>query len=84
MLQHLPSFGSYLKQREEIIADEKKRITIEDVEAKMMTGRTVNSPQREVPQIKDVIGRSLPHIGTYNQLSNKEQVVALIDEVTNI
>ena len=35
----------------------------------------------KVMKIKDVIGRALNRIGTYNDLNNQEQVVALIDEV---
>jgi len=34
----------------------------------------------KVPKIKDVIGSALDRIGTYADLNNKEQVVALIDE----
>lgn len=33
-----------------------------------------------MPTIKDVIGSALNKIGTYGDLNNKEQVVALIDE----
>ncbi len=32
------------------------------------------------PSSQDVIGRALPAIGTYGQLNNTEQVVAIIDE----
>jgi hypothetical protein len=32
-------------------------------------------------KVKDLIGRALNKIGAYNNLNNKEQVVALIDEV---
>ena len=31
--------------------------------------------------IQDVIGRALDSIGAYNDLDNKQQMVALIDEV---
>jgi len=34
----------------------------------------------KIPKIKDIIGVALDKIGTYNDLNNKEQVVALIDE----
>ena len=36
----------------------------------------------KIPRIKDIIGVALDKIGTYNDLNNKEQVVALIDEVS--
>lgn len=33
------------------------------------------------PKLKDVIGSSLKYVGTYKNLDNKKQVVALIDDV---
>lgn len=47
----------------------------------MAPTRPAPKPVKPVPSIKDVIGKSLPHIGTYVQLDNKKQVVALIDDV---
>lgn len=35
-----------------------------------------------VPKISDVLGAALPKIGTYNDLDNRKQVVALIDDVS--
>jgi dihydropyrimidine dehydrogenase (NADP+) len=43
--------------------------------------RPGNLPQAPVPALKDVIGRSLHQIGTYSQLDNKQQVVAVINDV---
>lgn len=37
---------------------------------------------KKAPAIKDVTGTSLQYIGTYKQLDNKKQVVALIDDVS--
>jgi hypothetical protein len=37
--------------------------------------------KEKVKKLRDVIGLSLSKIVSYNQLTNKEQVVALIDEV---
>lgn len=79
-LQHLPSFGNYLKEREKLISDEKRRVTIDDLEGKLKS-RVVLEPTVDIPTIQDVVGRSLSMIGTYNQLNNRQQVVALIDEV---
>lgn len=36
----------------------------------------------KVPLIKDVLGEALPRIGTYKNLDNTKQVVALIDDVS--
>lgn len=40
-------------------------------------GRDVSCP---APSVQNVIGLSLPHIGSYKQMDNKKQVVALIDD----
>ena len=42
--------------------------------------RPAPKPIAPVPTIKNVIGKALSHIGTYKDLNNKEQVVALIDD----
>eukprot|EP00761_Pharyngomonas_kirbyi_P003127 gb/GECH01003131.1/.p1 GENE.gb/GECH01003131.1/~~gb/GECH01003131.1/.p1 ORF type:complete len:1040 (+),score=276.95 gb/GECH01003131.1/:1-3120(+) len=34
----------------------------------------------QVPRIRDMIGRALPHLGTYSDLNNKDQVVAKVDD----
>lgn len=36
---------------------------------------------RHLPLFQDIIGHALPMIGSYGQLDNTQQVVALIDEV---
>lgn len=45
------------------------------------SSRPVPERKGPVPKVKDVIGKSLPHIGTYKKLDNQKQVVALIDDV---
>jgi hypothetical protein len=35
----------------------------------------------KIPLIKEIIGLAIDKIGAYNDLNNKEHVVALIDEV---
>lgn len=35
-----------------------------------------------VPKIQDMLGAALPRIGTYKNLDNTKQVVALIDDVS--
>ena len=39
---------------------------------------------KKAPSVADVIGKALPHIGTYKSLDNKLQKVALIDDVNGI
>ena len=36
----------------------------------------------QAAKVKDVIGAGLRHIGTYKNLDNKKQVVALINDVS--
>ena len=44
--------------------------------------RVLNVVEKErIKQVKDVIGQALDKIGAYANLNNKEQVVAMIDEV---
>lgn len=45
------------------------------------SARPGNLPQAPVPSIKDVIGRSLGNIGSYSELDNKQQVIAVINDV---
>jgi hypothetical protein len=51
------------------------------IEQNMMGGKQATDRKVEVPLVKDIVGKSVSKIGTYGQLNNKEQVVALIDEV---
>ncbi|XP_044748959.1 dihydropyrimidine dehydrogenase [NADP(+)] [Coccinella septempunctata] len=91
--QKLPHFGQYKKKREEILANMHKEGRYEEKlvlhhgdpnkdilsfnSNKEMNGiNGVNSP----PKVKDVMGRALSKIGTYGELDNKKQVVALIDD----
>ncbi|XP_071050404.1 dihydropyrimidine dehydrogenase [NADP(+)] [Onthophagus taurus] len=73
----LPHFGEYKLQREEQLEILRQKGTI-------TTESGVNLPQSqskaETLSVKDVIGRSLPKIGTYKALDNSKQVVALIDD----
>lgn len=41
----------------------------------------VKAVASSIPKIEDIRGKTVPKIGTYYQLNEKEQVVALIDEV---
>jgi len=43
--------------------------------------RPAPGPTAPIPTVKDMIGKALPHIGSYKELDNKKQVVALIDDV---
>ena len=77
-LQNIPYFGEYQKLREQKIAEIKAKSNPLDKVAEVT--RPAPNPVSPIPTIKDVIGKAVNHIGAYNNLNNKEQVVALIDD----
>ncbi|KFR00409.1 Dihydropyrimidine dehydrogenase [NADP(+)], partial [Nipponia nippon] len=79
MGKKLPSFGPYLEQRKKIIADYKIKLKEQSMAA-VLPEKKHFIPKKPVAAIKDVIGKALQYIGTYGELCNTEQVVALIDE----
>lgn len=72
----LPNFGPYKKERIDLVAKAKQS---KDISALPAPQRPLSAPVRNIVSVRDVIGQALPMIGTYNDLNNKEQVVALID-----
>ncbi|XP_073259472.1 dihydropyrimidine dehydrogenase [NADP(+)]-like [Porites lutea] len=76
----LPSFGPYLKERESIVAKHKEKIDLLSEKFEPEKVRPAYKPDKAAPLIKDVIGAALSRIGTYGDLDNRQQVVALIDE----
>uniref|UniRef100_A0A674BPI0 Dihydropyrimidine dehydrogenase [NADP(+)] n=1 Tax=Salmo trutta TaxID=8032 RepID=A0A674BPI0_SALTR len=77
----LPSFGPYLLEKTEVLAEYKKKL--QDVNDNFVgdtNAARVFMPKKPVPAVKDVIARALKHIGAYVELDNQEQVIALIDE----
>jgi len=71
----LPKFGPYAKHR----ADERTKL-VQQID--LLEKVTQNKPEpalREIPTVRDQVGRSLPRITHYMELNNKEQVVAVID-----
>lgn len=47
----------------------------------MPVTRPAPKPIAPIPTVKDVIGKALRHIGSFRELDNKKQVIALIDDV---
>lgn len=76
--KNIPYFGEYQKLREKKIAELKEKMNPLDIN--FSSTRPAPEPVGSVPAIKDVIGKSLSHIGAYKELNNKQQVVALIDD----
>jgi len=76
----LPHFGEYKKKRNNAMAAEKKESDLLSEDNMPATIRPPVEPKRNITSVQDMIGRSLKHIGTYGDLDNKQQVVALIDD----
>ncbi|KAL7639399.1 UNVERIFIED_CONTAM: hypothetical protein RMT77_009900 [Armadillidium vulgare] len=72
----LPNFGPYLEEKEEILAKIKKSRP----ETQSVPKRVVSTPFGKVSSVKEVIGLALEQIGSYGELDNVDQKVALIDE----
>lgn len=81
-LKNHPKFGYFLEQRKKIEAELVQKSDIlhnpnvqpdQDPEDKKPRSTTV-------PNVNAQIARAVPRIGQYNDLSNKEQAVALVDE----
>lgn len=77
-MQKLPNFGPYLKEKEKIYSIAKQK---SDLLSETFPPRIVSTPFGKVSSVKEVIGLALEQIGSYSQLDNTEQKVALIDEV---
>lgn len=59
--------------------NEKKDLLKEGIEE----NRPALESKKPVPSVRDVIGKAVPFIGAYKELNNKEQVVALINDVSS-
>ncbi|KAK7488496.1 hypothetical protein BaRGS_00020281 [Batillaria attramentaria] len=76
--KHLPPFGPYQQKRKEVMAEVKTKTDLLAEPYKPV--RPARPVAKELPKIKDVIGKALPKITSYGELDNKQQVVALIHE----
>ncbi|RXN27927.1 dihydropyrimidine dehydrogenase [NADP(+)] [Labeo rohita] len=75
----LPSFGPYLQEKKQAIANHKKKLIDFTDDSVSTEGTRVYAPKGPVPRVKDVIAKALQHIGAYQELNIEEQVQALID-----
>ena len=83
----MPSFGEFLKKQNEIKQNyykECESASSSSTEIDPYAQRVLNIAEKsKIPLIKDIVGVALSKIGSYQQLNNKEHVVAQIDEVIN-
>lgn len=98
VVQPLVNFGEQKKEREERVSklmkekgpiwkldssdDTAVNAGVSNGNTNGLNGRAPNGAINAAPKIKDIIGASLKYVGTYKQLDNKKQVVALIDDVS--
>ena len=71
-----------MKEREKKIAEAKREddLLADNYHPKPL--RPAAKPSAPVPPIRAIIAAAVDRIGTYSDLDNKQQVVAMIDEVT--
>lgn len=76
----LPRFGDFKKERAVIRKQYAEENEILDVVSSATPSKLERELKREVPTIASQLGRALDRIGTYADLNNEEQAVALVDE----
>ncbi|XP_032675944.1 dihydropyrimidine dehydrogenase [NADP(+)] [Odontomachus brunneus] len=76
--KNVPYFGEYQKLREKKIAELKA--SSNPLDGVVEVTRPAPAPTASIPSVKEVIGKALTNIGSYKELDNKKQVVALIDD----
>lgn len=75
----LPFFGKFAEKRKELIQKEKERQDLlcnQNFPSDIEPGNQIHP----VPSVQDMIGTALPYIGSYGDLDNKQQRVALIND----
>jgi len=77
--KNLPNFGPFAKEKATAIANMKKNEDLLDDKYKPTPNRPANKQRMMTPTVEAVIGKALDRIGTYNDLDNKQHVIALID-----
>ncbi|CAG0923845.1 unnamed protein product, partial [Notodromas monacha] len=76
----LPNFGPFKHEREDAVVKIKLTDDLLGGDKRDASVRPGNLPLVPVPTVQDVIGRSLGNIGSYSDLDNKQQVVAVIND----
>ncbi|CAH2106153.1 unnamed protein product [Euphydryas editha] len=78
----LAHFGPYNKKREEQLHNIRLKSDLlgDNKVDYLLHKNEIDNGHDSVPRIQDVLGEALPRIGTYKNLDNTKQVVALIDD----
>jgi len=75
----LPNFGPFARERATAVANMKQNEDLLDDKFKPLPNRPANKQRMMTPAVEAVIGKALDRIGTFNDLDNKQHVIALID-----
>lgn len=78
----LPNFGAFVQEKKRLVATVKQTTDLLDdgVIAEIKSYRPAPPSPATVTPLSKVVGVAVPRIGTYTDLDNKQQMVALIDE----
>lgn len=76
----IPNFGQYMKIKEKLIADIKIHELEKGSQESENIERIVRKPKFSILKVGDVIGQAVQRVATYNELDNKVQKVALIND----
>lgn len=79
----MPNFGKFRDEKQKIIRDTLSKVDLLETTTIEFAKRPANEATKHFT-IQDVIGNGLDKIGAYNELDNKQQKVALIDDVSLI
>jgi len=77
--QNLPNFGPFAKEKAKAIAEMKLSEDLLGPANLPAPNRPANKQRLMTPKVEEVIGKALDRIGAYNDLDNKQHVIALID-----
>merc|ERR1719483_440705 len=77
--RNLPNFGPFAKEKAIALANKKNEEDLLDDKFKPVPNRPANKQRMMTPRVEAVIGKALDRIGTFNDLDNKQHVIALID-----
>eukprot|EP00300_Choanocystis_sp_HF-7_P007476 c15313_g1_i2.p1 GENE.c15313_g1_i2~~c15313_g1_i2.p1 ORF type:complete len:1010 (+),score=203.26 c15313_g1_i2:39-3068(+) len=72
-----PKFGDYLAERQALRSS---IAAATDPAAVPYTAVQTPVVDKPVPTVNEITGRALPNIGTYGDLDNKQQVIAVVDD----
>jgi dihydropyrimidine dehydrogenase (NADP+) len=76
---HLPNFGKFRDEKQKIIRESLSKTDLLETTTIDFAKRPANEAKK-VYTVKEMIGNSLNTIGSYNELDNKQQKVAVIDD----